>query len=667
MLTKLNFNLNYSNLVDRLTQLLTENRKQIAALCEQDSPTWQTLIQPLEHIENKLHQFWAPVSHLNSVKNSLEGREAYNACLPLLSEYSNEMNFNQKLYQAYLAIQESAEYQEYSTAKKAVIAQAIRDFKLSGVNLPKAEQAKLTAINLQLSELTTKFEEHIIDSVKTWQLDVEDKQELAGLPEVRLLAAQQKAKESGKSGYQLSLDFPCYCDVVTFADNRKLRETFYRAHNAKASSQDPAFTSFDNTPVINELLALRQQKAKILGFTHYAELSLARKMADSPQQVERFLDELVQKVKPHAELNIQKLQEFSKLPDFQPWDVAYYSEKFRQQHYALNQELISQYFPVDTVISGLFAIVEKLFAVTFEQAELSAEQRWHDNVRFYHLLDNDGQLIGGIYFDLYAREGKRGGAWMDEAVCRYQQASGNIQLPVAFLTCNFAAPTADKPALLRHDDVVTLFHECGHCLQHLLTTVNELDVSGISGVAWDAVEFPSQFLEAWCWQAESLALMSAHYQTGEALPVDLIDKMIAAKNYNIGLSLIRQLEFALFDLTLYEQTQVIDVGQWLTDVRKRVAVIQPPADNRFQNSFSHIFAGGYAAGYYSYLWAEVLARDAFTLFKQQGIFNQTLGLTFRSTVLGLGGSVEPAQVFEAFAGRQPQSSALLDYYGLEME
>ena len=664
MLTELNFKLDLDTFTNEFKELLASQRRQIEQLAATKAPRWDNFMVPMEALSDALNQCWTPLSHLNSVANSPEIRKVYNACLPLLSDYYTDLGQNHALFAAYQALHDHDDFNQLNTIQQRVIELALRDFRLSGIDLNNADQQRYKKIAARLSELTTQFENNIIDATQAWQYHIADVSLLDGVPEQRLQAMQSAAKAKELDGYLATLDYPCYHDLVTYADNAELRETLYHAFCTRASDQGPNAGQFDNSQLMHEILSLRQEMAALLGFDHYADLSLMPKMATSVAEAQHFLLELAQKVKPSAQQDLAELQQFAGTTSLQPWDIAYYSEKMRQAHYDLSQTEVKKYFPAEQVVAGLFTIIDKLFAVQFKTQPLA--NLWHNDIQFYQLLDNNKQCIGGIYFDLFARDNKRQGAWMDDAICRRQLPNGDLQLPIAFLNCNFAPATKGTPALLTHDDVETLFHEMGHCLQHLLTQINYLDVSGINNVAWDAVEFPSQFLESWAWQPESLTMISRHYQTGAALPDSLIEKMIAAKNFQAGLFLIRQCECALFDMSLHSQaaTDEHDVQTTLQAIRNELAVITPPAYNRFAHSFSHIFAGGYAAGYYSYLWAEVLARDAFSIFIRDGIFDPVAGERFKNTVLGLGGSEEPGVVFEKFMGRQPDSDALLAAYGL---
>ena len=656
------FNIDPHSIVTNLTNLLTNNRQQIKNLLIQQRPTWENLIAPLDDLNDALNQFWAPINHLNSVTNEPSLREAYNLCLPLLSDYFTELGQNKALFFAYQKIKNSTAFTKLDNAQRMVIQYALRDFHLSGIDLKTTQQQHYKLLAAKLASLSTKFSENILDTTNAWQKQIQDVTILTGLTKQRCHTAQQAAAEKQLAGWLLTLDYPCYHDVMTFADSATLREEFYHAFSTRASNQGPHDPQYDNSVVMHEILTLRDAMAKLLGFKHYAELSLQPKMAQSPRQVFNFLNNLLLKIKPHAIQALQNLQQFA-AKKLHPWDIAYYSEKLRQEKYAVSAEKIRGYFPVTAVIQGLLTIINKLYNITLKPIDVNT---WHADVLFYQLTDENDQLLGGIYFDLFARKNKQGGAWMDELVCHRKLTNGKQQLPIALLTCNFAAATNDRPALLTHEDIITLFHEVGHCLQHLLTKVDYLDISGINNVPWDAVEFPSQFFEAWCWTPESLRLLSCHYQTGKILPNELIDQLIAAKNFQASLTLLRQLEFALFDMHLHSDK--IDGPDYIQNtfnqIHAAVAILPVPQYYCFAQSFSHVFSGGYAAGYYSYLWAEVLARDAFSIFKEQGILNPLLGEKFAQTILAAGGSIAPEKLFIQFMGRKPNSNALLEYYDL---
>lgn len=632
--------------------------------------TWQNLVLPIEAADDALGKMWSPVSHMNSVVNSDELREAYESCLPLLSEYSTFVGQHQPLYQAYKQLSDSAHYQTLDTAQKKVIDNALRDFTLSGIALPADKQTRYGEIVARLSELGSKFNNNTLDATQAFTVNITDEAELAGLPQSAKDAAAALAKAKELEGWLFTLDFPSYFPVMTYCDNGELREKMYRAYVTRASDVGPNGSEFDNSEVMAELLALRHELAQLLDFANYSEKSLATKMADTPEQVVSFLQDLAAKSKPQgeeelAELNAYAKQEFS-ISELNAWDIGYYSEKLKQQRYAISDEELRPYFPEQKVVAGLFEVVNRLFGLTIKQRD--GVDVWHKDVKFYDVYDESEQLRGSFYLDLYAREKKRGGAWMDDCVGRSEKADGIIQLPVAYLTCNFNGPVGDKPALFTHDEVVTLFHEFGHGIHHMLTQINAADVSGINGVAWDAVELPSQFLENWCWQPEALAFISGHYETGEPLPQTMLDKMLAAKNYQSAMHMLRQLEFSLFDFqmhTNYDPAKGDEIQQVLNAVREQYAVVKAPEFNRFQHGFGHIFGGGYAAGYYSYKWAEVLSADAFSKFEEDGIFNQETGRSFLTNVLEKGGSEEPSELFKAFRGREPQIDALLRHSGIQ--
>ena len=649
-----------------LDALLEKNRADIDAIVTHNvHPTWDSLVVPLDEIDDRLGQFWSPISHLNSVKNSPEIREAYNACLPKLSDYSTELGQNKALYEAYKALAESEEAQQLTQAQREALTQTIRDFELSGVGLEGDAKTRYGEISSRLSELGSQFGEHVLDSTRAWSKLITDEAELAGLPESALAQAKQMADAKGEQGWLFTLDIPSYLPVLSYADNQALREEMYTAYATRASELSDA-GQFDNAPLINEILALRHEMAQILGFEDYAELSVATKMAQSGEQVMGFLNDLAAKSKPSAEHDLAELKAFAKeehgIETLNAWDVGYYAEKLREKKYAISQEVLRPYFPINKVLSGLFHTAQTLFGVDIR--EESEFDTYHDDVKLF-TISKQGEDIARFFLDPYAREGKRGGAWMDECRVRRRLEDGRLQLPVAYLVCNFTQPIGDQPALLTHDEVTTLFHEFGHGLHHMLTQVEVSSVSGINGVAWDAVELPSQFLENWCWEPEALAHIAGHFETGEPLPQDLLDKMLAAKNFNSGMQMVRQLEFSLFDFRLHrEYHDGLEVQAVLDEVRNHVAVTVPPAFNRFQNSFSHIFAGGYAAGYYSYKWAEVLSADAFSKFEEDGIFNTETGARFRDTILANGGSRPAAELFEAFRGREPSVDALLRHSGI---
>lgn len=651
--------------------IIKESEQAIEALLSgTTSFSWQSLQEPMDELGDRLNQAWSPVGHMNAVVNSDELRDAYNACLPILSEFSTRLGQNKALYEAYRQMANSDEFSRLDTAQKKVITDNLRDFKLAGVALSEDKKARYGEIKKELSELTSQFSDNVLDATMAWSKLITDEAELKGLPESALAGARQlaQAKEHNE-GWLLNLDFPSFFPVMTYCDNRELREEVYTAFSTRASDQGPNAGQFDNSANIDNILKLRHELARVLDFENYAEYSLATKMADSTGQVVDFLEDLARRSKPQAEKELEELKVFAKddhnADDLQAWDIGYYGEKLRQKRYAISQEELRPWFPAEKAINGMFAVVERLYGVSFEA--VNDVDVWHSDVRFFNIKRND-ELIGRFYLDLYAREHKRGGAWMDE--CRVRRKKQNTtQLPVAYLTCNFTPRVGDQPALLTHDEVVTLFHEFGHGLHHMLTKVDYPAVSGINGVAWDAVELPSQFMENWCWEEEGLALISGHHETGERLPKEMLDKLLAAKNFQSAMMMMRQLEFSLFDFKLHrsyaeQQADGQTVQNVLNSIRKQVSVVIPPAFNRFQNGFSHVFAGGYAAGYYSYKWAEVLSADAFSRFEDEGIFNRETGNSFLQEILEKGGSAEPMELFVNFRGREPGIDALLRHCGI---
>jgi len=653
-----------------IEQILADNRAGIARiLAEQGAnPSWDGLVLAMDELHARLGAAWSPVSHLNAVCNSAELREAYEGCLPLLSAYWTELGQNRELFKAYEALAASPAAANFDVAQKTILEHALRDFRLSGIDLPAEQQKRYAEIQARLSELGSRFSNQLLDATQAWTKHVTDEAALAGLTDSAKAQMQQAAQAKGLDGWLISLEFPSYFAVMTYADDRALREEVYAAYCTRASDQGPNAGQNDNGPVMQEILDLRQELARLLGYANFSALSLATKMAESPEQVLHFLRDLAARSKPYAQQDLDQLKAYAAeqgCAQLQSWDSGYYGEKLREARYSVSQEALRAYFPVDKVLSGLFAIVQKLYGIQIR--ELHDFERWHPDVRLFEIEEN-GQHVGRFYFDLYARANKRGGAWMDGARDRRRDAAGQLIAPVAYLVCNFTPAVNGKPALLTHDEVTTLFHEFGHGLHHLLTRVEHAGASGINGVAWDAVELPSQFMENWCWEPEGLALISGHYETGAPLPQDILEKMLAAKNFQSGLMMVRQLEFSLFDFELHtshgDGRSVLDV---LNGVRDEVAVMRPPAYNRFANSFAHIFAGGYAAGYYSYKWAEVLSADAFSRFEEEGVFNPQTGAAFREAILAKGGSQEPMALFVAFRGREPSIDALLRHSGLTGE
>lgn len=653
-----------AHITPAVEQLLADARAAVARLTAQSAaPSWDNFVEPLTDATEKLSRTWGVVGHLNAVVNTPELREAYNANIPAVSAFWTELGQNLALFARFKALAEQPEYAGYNAAKKKIIANDLRDFRLSGAELPEAEKTRFAAIQTRLAELSAQFEQHVLDATDAFSLRVADKAELSGLPEDVIAMLAEMAKAEGEEGYKLNLQFPCYLPVMQYADNRELRRQLYDAYVMRASEFGPA--ELDNTPVIREKLQLAREEAQLLGFASFGELSLATKMAETPEQVVAFLRDLAQRAKPFALRDRVELEAFAReqlgMETLEAWDLAYVAEKLRVARYAFSDQEVKQYFPEQRVLAGLFGVVDTLYGVTVRKSQAPT---WHKDVRFFDIV-KDGAVVGSFYFDLYAREGKRSGAWMDDARGR-RVRHGTLQTPVAYLTCNFSRPVGDKPALFTHDEVTTLFHEFGHGLHHMLTQVDELGVAGINGVEWDAVELPSQFMENFCWEWDVLQGMTAHVETGAPLPRELFDKMLAAKNFQSGMQTVRQLEFALFDMLLYTAFDA-EHGNWLEllgKVREEVAVNFPPEYNRFPNSFGHIFAGGYAAGYYSYKWAEVLSADAYAAFEEAGGANPDTGRRFWNEILAVGGSRPALESFRAFRGRDPQIDALLRHSGM---
>jgi oligopeptidase A len=647
-----------------IEQLLAEARHTVAQLtAHADSPSWENVVDPLTDATERLSRAWGVVGHLNAVVNTPELRDAYNANIAPISAFWTELGQNLDLLGQFKAIEASPAYAGYNAARQKIIQNDLRDFRLSGAELPEAQRQRYAAIQSKLAELSARFEQNVMDATDAFSLYLDDATELDGVPEDALALFAAAAAADEKTGYKITLQFPFYFPVMQYAHNRALRQKLYDAYVKRAS--EFGLPEHDNTEIIREKLQLTREEAQLLGFANFAELSLYTKMAESPQQVIAFLRDLAARAKPFAAKDRAELEAFASkelgLADLQAWDIAYAAEKLRVARYAFSEQEVKQYFPESKVLPGLFGVVNTLYGVEVRD---SSAPVWHPDVRFYDIL-KDGQLVGSFYFDLYSREGKRPGAWMDDARGRRKKGD-TLQTPVAYLTCNFTRPLGDKPALFTHDEVITLFHEFGHGLHHMLTQVEELGVSGINGVEWDAVELPSQFMENFCWEWDVLQGMTAHADTGETLPRALFDKMLAAKNFQSGMMTVRQLEFSLFDMLLYTDFDA-STGDWmalLDEVRQEVAVNFPPAYNRFPNSFSHIFAGGYSAGYYSYKWAEVLSADAYAAFEEAGGANAATGKRFWDEVLAVGGSRSALESFRAFRGRDPQIDALLRHSGM---
>ncbi|MDR5902689.1 oligopeptidase A [Halomonas icarae] len=658
------------HVVPAIDELLAENRQAIETLverAERESPSWQSLAAPLESLNDRLSRAWSPVSHLNGTMNNPELREAYQACLGKLSDYSTWLGQHEGLFRAWQALKEGAAWEALDAAQRRTVDNTLRDFRLAGVDLPAEKKRRYGEIKARLSELSNTFSNQLLDATQAWHLELADESRLAGLPESALATLRANAEAKGETGYRITLDFPSFFPVVTYADDRELRREVYTAFVTRASDQGPHAGQYDNAPLMEEILALRHELARLLGFATYADYSLETKMAESPTEAQGFLEDLATRAVPQAHQEFAELEAFAGeqlgMNHLEPWDIGYVSEKLREARHAINEEQLRPYFPAPRVVEGLFQVVGRLFGITFREDEQAP--RYHPDVRFFRILEN-GEAIAGFYLDLYAREGKRGGAWMDE--CRVRRHEGDaLQLPVAYLTCNFTRPVGERPALLTHDEVVTLFHEFGHGLHHMLTQQTIADISGINGVAWDAVELPSQFMENYCWEREGLDLIAGHVDSGEPLPGELLEKLQAARNFQSAMGMVRQLEFSLFDLRLHHELEApsaSEIQALLDAVRDGVSVVPRASFNRFQNGFGHIFAGGYAAGYYSYKWAEVLSADAWSAFEEAGIFDPETGGRFRSEILEQGGARDAAELFQAFRGRAPSVEPLLRHSGI---
>jgi oligopeptidase A len=650
--------------------LLAQAREVVAQVERPETPsTWDAFIRPLEDTTERLGRAWGMVGHLNGVADSPELRAAFNENLPKVTEFWTALGQNAALFAKYKALRASAGFHALTTAQQRIVENALRDFRLSGAELVSPARERYAQIQDRQAALAQQFSEHVLDATKAFTLELTDEARLAGLPDDAKAAARQEAERAGVAGWRFTLQFPSYFPVMQYAHDRALREVLYRAYVTRAS--DAGTDGLDNGPIIDETLALRAEEAQLLGYGSFADVSLVPKMAESPAQVVAFLRDLAERAKPSAQRDMAELRAFAGdelgLEPLAAWDMAFASERLKEARYAFSDNEVKQYFQLPRVLDGLFGLIERLFVVRIAP---DSSQTWHPDVRFFR-IERDGSLIGQFYLDMYARPSKRPGAWMDDARGR-RRLDTALQTPVAHLTCNVQAPVGDRPALLSHDDVITLFHEFGHGLHHMLTRVDELGVSGISGVEWDAVELPSQFMENFCWEWDIVQAMTAHVETGAPLPRALFDKMLAAKNFQSGMQTLRQVEFALFDMRLHGeymqlQSQGVSVQQLLDEVRGEVAVVIPPEFNRFQNSFSHIFAGGYAAGYYSYKWAEVLSADCYAAFEEEGVFNAATGQRFLAEILSVGGSRPAIDSFRAFRGREPSLEALLRHNGMVQE
>ncbi len=646
---------------NQIRSLLDENRAQLAALLDSGASSWETLVVPLEEMQHRLSRTWSPIGHMNGVVNSDELRSAYNACLPLLTAWQTDLAQNEQLYRAYEAILKN-EGERLAAAQRKLLENALRDFRLAGVALPPEQKARFKAVMEQLATLQSKFDENVLDATNAWSRHVTDEAELAGLPAAIVERARKAAEDRKEDGWFFTLDAPNYVAVMMHAESESLRREFYTAWVTRASDQGWSPERWDNSGLMAQILELRCELATLVGFENYAEYSLATKMATSVREVRTFLEELATKARPVAQREFEELQKFAGR-ELQSWDVSFESERMKRERFNLSEEELRPYFPLDKVLSGMFKVAETLYGVRIVARE--GVDLYHSDAKFYDILNADDSQRGGFFVDLYARPKKRGGAWMDECVGR-KQLGASAALPVAYLVCNFMPPVGGKPSLLTHSEVVTMFHEFGHGLHHMLTRVDYPSIAGINGVAWDAVELPSQFMENFAWRPEVLPLISGHVETGEPLPEAELQRLLGTRTFQAGMQTVRQLEFALFDLRIHsEQPQdALAIKQVLDEVRRAVAVIVPPAFNRFPHSFQHIFSGGYAAGYYSYKWAEVLAADAFSAFEEEGIFNSNVSQRFLASILEKGGSRDAMDAFVEFRGRKPDIAPLLRQLGL---
>lgn len=648
-----------------IESILNEANTLIHSLKKMSIPTsWGNFVEPIEIISEKISRAWGQIEHLNAVVNSDSLRKAYNDNLIKLTEFYTNLSQDESLYKKYQSLKDSEVFKALTPSQKRIIDNVLREFKLGGAELNETDKKRFKVIQEKLAKLSTQFEENILDATNEFSIFVDHLDELTGIPEENIKKARAEAKEDKKEGYKFTLHFPSYLPVMQYADSRALREKLYHAYATRAS--ELASPKFDNTNLIEEILALRYESSQLLGFKHFTEMSLVTKMAKSSEEVITFLMDLASKAKPFALKDMDELKSFAKtlkIEKLEAWDIAYVSEKLRQAKYSFSENEVKQYFPEHRVLKGLFKVVETIFKLKIIKSDAPT---WHKDVSFYSIKNENDELVGQFYFDLYARNHKRGGAWMDEAISRYKNSLGSSH-PVAFLTCNFSSPSDNKPALFSHDDVITLFHEFGHGLHHMLTKVDDYSISGIKGVEWDAVELPSQFMENFCWEWDVVKHMTEHVDNKNTLPKSLFDKMIEAKNFQSGMQTLRQIEFSLFDIRLhteYSDQNKINPLKLLETIRDEIAVVRPPSWNRFPNSFSHIFAGGYAAGYYSYKWAEVLASDAFSLFEEEGILSSHAGQKFQNEVLSKGGSRPAMESFVAFRGREPTVDALLRHSGM---
>ncbi|MEC9252793.1 MAG: M3 family metallopeptidase [Pseudomonadota bacterium] len=648
-------------------ELLATNREEVAGIVARAraNPAWDSLVAPLEEIDDRLTKAWVPISHLNAVVNTEALRTAHDGCLVALTQYSTELGQSQPLYEAYKNLRSSKSYDdELSSAQKKVVDNALIDFELSGVGLDEQTKKRFADISERLAVLASQFQNNVLDASDAWTRHFDTSDSLAGLPDVNLAIAAEAARTRDLDGYVVTLEMPSYAAVMDHAEDRELRREVHEAYVTRASDRGPCSNSFDNTEIMTETLSLRHEQARLLGYSNYAELSVVKKMTDGPAEIKAFLENLLEKSLPKAREDLDELSDFALekfgIEEVRPWDTRFLSEQLRQEKYAISEEELRPYFPLEKVLTGMFEVVERLYGIRVQRAV--APDHWHDDVLFFEIF-RERDRIARFYLDAFARPHKQGGAWMND--CRVRRESGNfLQLPAAFLTCNFTPPVGDVPALLTHSEVVTLFHEFGHGLHHMLTRQTCAAVSGINGVSWDAVELPSQFMENWCWQAESISLISGHWQTHDSLPEALLKRLLEARNFQSGLAMVRQLEFGLLDMALHTSQSALGPLEAMLDVRKRTGLVRAPEYDRFPWAFGHIFSGGYAAGYYSYLWSEVLSADAFGAFEEIGVFDRPTGRRFLHEILETGGSKDAIDSYKAFRGRPPDSSALLRHNGL---
>ena len=653
-----------SHIQPALESIITENQQAIELLAKIENPGWDTFIHPFEELDERLSKMWDTVSHLNSVIDDEKFRESYRNCLPIISDYASSLAQNEDIYKQYQSVRDSDAFNSFDQAQQKLVDNALRDFRLSGVALPDGKKERYKEIQSELSTLSNRFEQNLLDATDHWMLHIIDEEKLSGLPDTAIALAKDQAEQKEIEGWVFNLQAPSYIPFIMFADDRSLRQQIYQAYVTRASEMGPDAGRWDNSEIIDNILALRREKAALLGFDDYVDLALQTRMAENASSVSDFLSQLAEAARPSADREFLELTAYASqdgIEELMAWDIPYYSERLRQQQYEISQEDVRPWFPLERILEGLFEVVANLYGLSIKQRE--DVEAWHPDVQFFEIFDSKGEPRGRFFLDLYARKGKRGGAWMGDGISRKETAEG-VQNPLAWLVTNFSPPMEGKPSLLSHDEVITLFHEFGHGLHHMLTRVAYPAVSGINGVPWDAVELPSQMMENWCWQDEVLEMISGHYETGAPLPKDLVTRLKKAKNFQSGMLLLRQIEFAIFDLSIHRGTVAVNVQQTLDQVRDEIAVFKPPHFNRFQNSFSHIFAGGYASGYYSYSWAEVLSADAFSLFEEKGIFDPDTGRSFLENILEKGGSEDPQVLFTAFRGRKPEIEALLRHRGL---